>query len=215
MWMSHTEKHTSFSRPSMKASSGSSDESESHSDFLLVGLSGAGMYSSWDCCCSSSSSKYLDGRKNETIKRKPGRPTTRSSTHSSSVFARFLGTPHEVVMAEWLIAFKVEYPCLLSPLLAGGGGMATDRDDDDRPPELNENDILSFILLLCILKPVVMLVMFSPWDQLTMTRSTSATRNGCCRIWFRAVAVHRLSWTVSLFAGSCWSVGRYHVPPPY
>lgn len=43
----------------MKASNGSSDESESQSDFLLEGLSGAGMYSSWGCCCSSSSSKYL------------------------------------------------------------------------------------------------------------------------------------------------------------
>jgi len=43
----------------MKASNGSSDESESQSDFLLDGLSGAGMYSSWGCWCSSSSSKYL------------------------------------------------------------------------------------------------------------------------------------------------------------
>lgn len=47
------------------------------------------------------------------------------------------------------MAFKVEYPCLLSPLLAGGGGMATERDDDDdgRP---NENDTLSLVLLLCM-----------------------------------------------------------------
>lgn len=43
----------------MKASNGSSDESESQSDLLLDGLSGAGMYSSWGCWCSSSSSKYL------------------------------------------------------------------------------------------------------------------------------------------------------------
>lgn len=37
---------TSFSSPSMKASNGSADESESTSDILFVGLSGAGMYSS-------------------------------------------------------------------------------------------------------------------------------------------------------------------------
>jgi ABC-type phosphate transport system permease subunit len=66
---------------------------------------------------------------------------------------------------------------LLNPLLAGGG-MATDRDeDDDRPLELNENDILSFVLLLCILKLVVMLVVavlmiILSWDQLTMTGSS-------------------------------------------
>lgn len=48
------------------------------------------------------------------------------------------------------MAFRVEYPCLLSPLLAGGG-MAADRAvDDERPPELNENDTFSFVLLLCM-----------------------------------------------------------------
>lgn len=53
-------KHTSFSSPSINASNGSSDESDSQSDFLLEGLSGAGIYSSLECCCSSSSSKYLE-----------------------------------------------------------------------------------------------------------------------------------------------------------
>lgn len=47
-----------------------------------------------------------------------------------------------MVMAEWLMAFSVEYPCLLSPTFDGGGMAAV------RPPELNENDTLSLVVLL-------------------------------------------------------------------
>lgn len=50
----------------------------------------------------------------------------------------------------WLMAFRVEYPCLLSPLLADGGGMATEREDDDEDGRPNENDTLSLVLLLCM-----------------------------------------------------------------
>lgn len=107
---------TCFSRPSMKASNGSSDESESpHSDFLLDGLSGAGMYSSWECCCSSSSSKYLRHGQKARVNigwANHGRGTPHGDgdrgkyvgrahdTHSSSVLARFFGTPHTLLMAE-------------------------------------------------------------------------------------------------------------------
>lgn len=61
--------YTSFSKPSIKASNGSSDESDSPSDDgLLEGLSGAGIYSRRECCCSSSSSKYLQDVANSVKK---------------------------------------------------------------------------------------------------------------------------------------------------
>lgn len=67
----------------MKASNGSSDESESpHSDFLLDGLSGAGMYSSCECCCSSSSSKYLRHGQKARVNIQAGK-TTSARTGSS------------------------------------------------------------------------------------------------------------------------------------
>lgn len=81
----------------MKASNGSSDESESpHSDFLLDGLSGAGMYSSWECCCSSSSSKYL--RHGQKARVKVGQNTTgEGARRTVRARVRRAGTRHSLL----------------------------------------------------------------------------------------------------------------------
>jgi hypothetical protein len=122
---------------------------------LPVGLPGAGMYSKDTFSDSSSSSKYLRKRRNvySSIYCTGFQYIDYSSrTHSSSVLVRFFGIPQAFVMALWLIAFNVEYPCLLKAEF-GGGGRAFARAVDDVPfptvkPETPNLGVLLIALFL-------------------------------------------------------------------